>query len=107
MGFAVGSSCLRAPEAAAQAYCAQMQGVTSSGVVSCENPAHVAGQTFAADLVFESAASAVIRSVEVELPECEPFDMAGAGPLLWMALAAAVGILALRRLAAMFERETL
>ena len=33
--------------------------------------------------------------------------MAGAGPLLWMALAAAVGILALRRLAAMFERETL
>jgi len=107
MGFAVGTQCLRAPEAAAQAYCASVQGVTSAGVVSCQSPAHVAGQVFAADLVFESAASAVTRSVEVELPECEPFDMAGAGPLLWMAVAAAVAILSLRRLAAMFQRETL
>jgi hypothetical protein len=107
MGFAVGSSCLRAPEAAAQAYCASVQGVTSSGVVSCQAPSHVGGQVFAADLVFESAASAVTRSIEVELPECEPFDMAGAGPLLWMALAGSVAILSLRRLAVMFQRETL
>ena len=107
MGFAVGTTCYRSPDAAANANASQMQGVTTAGVVAVDSISPVSGQTFEVGFSFEGAASSVQRTVEVVLPECEPFDVEGAAPMLWSILAASILILSLRRLAALFHRETL
>lgn len=94
-GFSVGAACYRATELAAQVACSAVSGVSSSGVLACENPS-ISGHTLTYTLLSDSVSGRQTRLVSVELQPCTPFDLAEYGPTVGAWFLALVAILSVR-----------
>lgn len=95
-GYAVGGVCIGDADTAARAYCSSISGVSSGGVASCQAPLWVADHSLQYSLVVDDVTGQSVRTVDLKILDCEPFDMHSYGPVVAAFFLALVSIVCLR-----------